>query len=111
MLKINLSRQATKRLKKLPDKHAKQVATKITELRTNPYPQDSLKLKGYSYHRADIGEYRIVYRVEEQTLEILLIDKRNDGLFWFLCGNEVYTDTFFRKIALKVLPDKHFTIP
>ncbi|CCI23941.1 type II toxin-antitoxin system RelE family toxin [Microcystis aeruginosa] len=47
MLKINLSRQATKRLKKLPDKHAKQVATKITELRTNPYPQDSLKLKGY----------------------------------------------------------------
>ena len=33
------------------------------------------------------------------------------GLFWFLCGNEVYTDTFFRKIALKVLPDKHFTIP
>jgi hypothetical protein len=34
-----------------------------------------------------------------------------DRLFWFLCGNEVYTDTFFRKIALKVLPDKHFTIP
>ena len=78
MLKINLSRQAVKRLKKLPDKHAKQVATKITELTSNPYPQDSLKLKGYPYHREDIGEYRIVYCVEEQTLEILLIDKRND---------------------------------
>ncbi|AKV68624.1 MULTISPECIES: hypothetical protein [Microcystis] len=34
-----------------------------------------------------------------------------DWLFWFLCGNEVYTDGFFVKIALKVLPDKHFTIP
>ena len=78
MLKINLSRQATKRLKKLPDKHAKQVATKISEMRTNPYPQDSLKLKGYPYHRADVGEYRIIYSVQEQTLEILLIDKRND---------------------------------
>lgn len=78
MFKINLSRQAAKRLKKLPDKHAKQVATKITELISNPYPQDSLKLKGYPYHRADIGEYRIVYYVEEQTLEILLIEKRND---------------------------------
>ena len=33
------------------------------------------------------------------------------GLFWFLCGNEVYTDSFFDKIVLKVLPDKHFTIP
>jgi hypothetical protein len=36
---------------------------------------------------------------------------KQSRLFWFLCGNEVYTDTFFRKIALKVLPDKHFTIP
>jgi mRNA interferase RelE/StbE len=78
MLKINLSRQSAKRLKKLPDKHAKQVAIKITELTANPYPQDPLKLKGYPYHRADIGEYRIVYYVEEETLEILLIDKRND---------------------------------
>jgi hypothetical protein len=33
------------------------------------------------------------------------------GLFWFLCGNEVYTDSFFSKIAIKVLPDKYFTIP
>jgi len=31
-------------------------------------------------------------------------------LFWFLCGNEVYTDSFFHKIVLKVLPSKHFTI-
>ncbi|MDJ0606255.1 MAG: hypothetical protein PX482_21870, partial [Microcystis sp. M53602_WE12] len=30
--------------------------------------------------------------------------------FWFLCGNEVYTDSFFRQIAIKVLPDKHFTL-
>ncbi|ELS46830.1 hypothetical protein C789_3376 [Microcystis aeruginosa FACHB-905 = DIANCHI905] len=32
------------------------------------------------------------------------------AFFWFLCANEVYTDSFFSKIALKVLPDKHFTI-
>ncbi|WP_155726579.1 hypothetical protein [Microcystis aeruginosa] len=31
-------------------------------------------------------------------------------LFWFLCGNEVYTDSFFRRIVLKVLPDRYFTI-
>lgn len=65
MLKVNLSRQATERLKKLPDKHAKQVATKISEMRTNPYPQDSLKINGYPYHRADSGEYGIIYAVEE----------------------------------------------
>jgi hypothetical protein len=32
-------------------------------------------------------------------------------LFWFLCENEVYTDSFFGEIVLKVLPNKHFTIP
>ena len=30
------------------------------------------------------------------------------GLFWFLCGNEIYTNSFFRKIVLKVLSGKHF---
>ena len=44
------------------------------------------------------------------------VDQKLDNLekgwlFWFLCGNEVYTDSFFSKIAIKVLPDKYFTIP
>jgi hypothetical protein len=47
-----------------------------------------------------------------QRLKEQLAGKRDIlGLFWFLCGNEVYTDSFFDKIVLKVLPDKHFTIP
>ncbi len=79
MLKVNLSRQSAKFIKKLSTKHARQVAAKITELRSNPYPQDSIKLKGYSCYRTDIGEYRIVYQLEKKVLEILVIDKRNDN--------------------------------
>ena len=30
--------------------------------------------------------------------------------FWFLCGNGVYTDSFFSKIVLKVFLGKYFTI-
>ncbi len=78
MLKVNFSRQAAKFIKKLPIKHAKQIAIKITELRNHPYPQDSIKLKGYSYYRVSIGEYRLIYCVEVDVLEILLIGKRND---------------------------------
>ena len=63
MLNVNFSRQAAKFVKKVPTKHGKQIATKIMELRSDPYPSDSIKLKGYPYHRADIGEYRIVYQV------------------------------------------------
>lgn len=78
MLNLNLSRQASKFLKKLPPKQAKQIAFKIVELKTNPYPHDSISLKGYPYRRTDIGEYRIIYDIETETLEILFIEKRND---------------------------------
>jgi mRNA interferase RelE/StbE len=49
MLSLSLSRQANKFLKKLPSKQAKQIASKIVELRLNPYPQDCISLKGYRY--------------------------------------------------------------
>jgi mRNA interferase RelE/StbE len=78
MLNLNLSRQASKFLKKLPCKQAKQIAQKIIELRNNPYPHDSITLKGYPYRRTDIGEYRIIYEIEGEILQILIIGKRND---------------------------------
>jgi len=45
---------------------------------------------------------------KDKFIEAIVEDKVI-RLFWFLCGNEVYTDSFFRKIVLKVLPNKHFT--
>ena len=38
------------------------------------------QLKGYPYYRADVGEYRIIYEIEESILLlVILIGKRNDG--------------------------------
>ncbi len=45
----------------------------------NPEPHDSKELKGYPYRRADIGEYRIVFRVEGDVLKIAVVGKRNDS--------------------------------
>ena len=80
MLKLNLSKRATKFLEKLPPKQFHQIDVKISGLLNDPIPPDSSVLKGKAsdYRRADIGEYRIVYRVSGDILEILLIDKRND---------------------------------
>lgn len=60
--------------------HAKRIPLKILDLCRNPEPPDSSLLKGSGegYRRADIGEYRIIYRVADDSLEILLIGKRND---------------------------------
>lgn len=45
-----------------------------------PDPPDFIAMKGKAshYRRADSGEYRIIYRVNSDALEIILIGKRND---------------------------------
>lgn len=79
MLKIDISKRAQKFLIKLPAKQARQLTTKILELRLNPDPPDATKLKGYEhYRRADFGEYRIIYSIEIDVLMIYLVGKRND---------------------------------
>lgn len=80
MLKLNLSKRSAKFLDKLPKKQFNQINGKIMALLIEPAPPDSSLLKGQAsdYRRADFGEYRIVYRVNGDTLEVILIGKRND---------------------------------
>ncbi len=79
MLAINLSRETHKFLRRLPTKHAQQIARKIYALAGDPFPPDSAQLRGHNeYRRADMGEYRIVYRISSETLFITLVGKRND---------------------------------
>ncbi len=81
MPKVDLSREAAKFLNRLPPKHGRQVATRIMALRADPLAADTIQMKGVAalFRRADIGEYRITYRVAGQTLKIVLIGRRNDA--------------------------------
>ncbi len=81
MLTTNLSRQARRFLKRVHPKHGDRITRKITELSENPNPPDAKQLKGKAaaYQRAEIGEYRIVYRVEGDTLQVFLIGIRADS--------------------------------
>lgn len=80
MLKIEISKRAEKFIRGLPAKQKKQVTSKILELRSNPEPPDSIKLKGHEpFRRASIGEYRIIYFVRESVMIVIfLVGKRND---------------------------------
>jgi len=79
MLRVNPSRQAQKFLRSLPPKQARQLTNKIVALRHDPQPPDAKQLRGHPYWRADAGEYRIIYRVEGDTLVVPLIGKLNDA--------------------------------
>ncbi len=81
MLKVDLSRDSARFLKRLSAssaKHARQLAGKITALRETPEPHDSIQMRGKasSYRRTDAGEYRVIYRVEGDTLMVVLVGKR-----------------------------------
>ncbi len=79
MLKIDITKSAGKFIKKLPPKQFRQVVGTILALRENPTPTDSKQLKGYpDYQRVDIGEYRIIYRFDKDTVYIAVVGKRND---------------------------------
>lgn len=88
---LTLSKDAQKFIAKLEEKQARQIALRIMDLKNFGHLHDSKKLKGseIDYYRVDAGEFRIIYQIEEETILILLVGKRND--------NEVYNQ-FKRKI-------------
>jgi len=79
-LSIKISKQAGKFIGKLPPKQFKQVVSTALSLLKVPEPHDSKQLKGSkdNNRRVDIGEYRIIYREQDEVILILVIGKRND---------------------------------
>ena len=76
MLKIDITKSAGKFIKKLPPKQFKQVVGTLLGLRENPKPHDSKQLIGYpEYQCVDIGEYRIIYRADMDTVYIATIGR------------------------------------
>ena len=60
-------------------KQFRQVVKKIFSLQLDPRPQDCKQLKGHpGIFRVDQGEYRILYTIDEASVEVFRVGKRND---------------------------------
>ena len=76
---IDLSRQSERFLRELPVKQARQIAEKLRALVEDPAAVPSEQLRGYApMRRLRAGEYRIIYAVEDEIVQVRLIGKRND---------------------------------
>jgi mRNA interferase RelE/StbE len=71
---------ALKQLEKLPQNIALKIRTKIEELSKNPRPNGSLKLTGFEAYRIRIGDYRVIYSIEDSilTVSVVKISHRRD---------------------------------
>ena len=88
MRKLDITRDAYKFLRDLQAKQFRQVAQKTLSLLIDPQPNDAAQLRGYDYWRADIGEYRIVYKFDDETVYVVLIAKRNDDEVYKKLGQQ-----------------------
>ena len=79
MPRLDLSKQAAEFLRRLPSKQARQIAEKLRALEADAFALPSEALKGYApMRRLKSGEFRIIFAVETEMIEVRLIGKRND---------------------------------
>jgi mRNA interferase RelE/StbE len=72
---IEITRSALKDLKKIDKTQQRKIRQKIDELSLNPTPHGCKQLKGSAFNlfRIRIGDYRVIYSVENQKLLVLII--------------------------------------
>jgi mRNA interferase RelE/StbE len=65
---------ADKALRKLPVKVQRRIAAATDTLADDPRPSGCIKLEGEeNLYRIRVGEYRIVYTIQDETLIVLVV--------------------------------------
>ncbi len=72
---IKFDSRVKKDFKSIPAKDIKRIKSAIRELSKNPRPNGCTKLKGdkRDYYRIRVGNYRVVYSIENEILLVLVI--------------------------------------
>jgi mRNA interferase RelE/StbE len=73
-----LDKAVHKELPALPAKQYRQVVGAIFDLLQDPRPHYSQQLQGTVYWRIAVGEYRVIYRADDETVYVVVFGKRND---------------------------------
>ena len=80
MYRIEIKKSALKELSQVSQPYNKKIVEAIDELATNPRPVGYKKLKGSEAYRIRVGDYRVVYIIEDviRLIEIQRIRHRKD---------------------------------
>ena len=72
---IKILEKAERELASLSAKDRRRVASHIDELAGNPYPSGVQQLKGElkNHFRIRIGDYRVIYQIENKVLTIVIV--------------------------------------
>ncbi len=71
--KIELKASAAKEIKKLPNKDIKKILERIEDLSEDPRSSHCIKLSGEEKYRTRVGNYRILYTIEDEVLIVYIV--------------------------------------
>lgn len=61
-----------KDLRKIPKSAVKSILKKLIDLESNPYPHGIKKLIGSEFYRIRIGDYRIIYSIDNKLKSVII---------------------------------------
>jgi mRNA interferase RelE/StbE len=78
--RVILHRPAEKELDRLAVGIRQRIGAKLLELENNPRPYGVQKLQGHDGYRIRIGDYRVLYLIDDRTgtIEVLAVGHRRE---------------------------------
>lgn len=76
MYRLSYSKSALKNLMKIPKNVRERIAEKLDLLKIDPHSRNNniKKLEGIEGYRLRVGNYRVIYKIENQEYKILIIE-------------------------------------
>lgn len=77
---VYLKRSAEKELEELPPKIHDKIVVALFSLKDNPFPRNAKKLHGREGVRIRVGNYRVLYIVDDarKTIEVISVADRKE---------------------------------
>ncbi len=73
MYNVLIKRKAQKALSRVPVDYRGKIIKAIQALRNNPFPEGCKKLTGREAWRIRLGTYRLIYEVDQEKQDVLII--------------------------------------
>ncbi len=71
--KVMIERQAQKELAKVSSPDYDKITEALLNLADNPRPHGYIKLKGRTGNRIRVGDYRIIYTINDKVLTVFIL--------------------------------------
>jgi mRNA interferase RelE/StbE len=73
MYRVILPKSVQKQIDRFSDEVARRILDRLGELETEPRPADVKKLTGRTAWRIRVGDYRIIYEIDDRERQVVVV--------------------------------------